>query len=93
MLRNHKGDKGFGGNEEMKDDNEIIQTESMKGQKCPFVKNKMLFCQEGYCRDCQIYLNYFENVRAEGRLSTLTPEWLRKQEEENEAKWLKREVA
>ena len=66
----------------MKDDNEIIQTESMKGRRCPH-KEGVVICQEGWCNECQIYLDYFENVRAEGRLSTLTPEWLRKQEEEN----------
>ena len=59
-----------------------IQTESMKGLNCPYVKDKILFCQEDWCRDCYIYLVYFENVQAEGRLSTLTPEWLIKQEEE-----------
>ena len=60
---------------------QAIQTESMKGRKCPF--DKILFCQEGWCSECQIYLDYLENVQSEGRLSTLTPEWLIKQEENN----------
>ena len=40
----------------------VIQTESMKGLNCPY---KSITCQEGFCRDCQIYLDYFENVQAE----------------------------
>jgi len=30
----------------MKKDNEVIQTETMKGQWCPFAKN--VICQEGW---------------------------------------------
>lgn len=34
--------------------------ESKKGQGCPY---KSITCQEGYCQDCQAYLN-FRNRRA-----------------------------
>jgi len=27
---------------------------NMKGKKCPY---KDIICQEGYCHECQIYLN------------------------------------
>ncbi len=33
-------------------------TESMKGQACPY---KFLLCQEGFCNDCQIYLDFKEH--------------------------------
>ena len=42
----------------MKTDNEVIQTNSMKGLPCPIVKDRMLTCQEGYCQGCQIYLDH-----------------------------------
>lgn len=29
--------------------------ETMKGKLCPY---KFLLCQEGFCSDCQIYLDY-----------------------------------
>lgn len=35
--------------------NSNIQVESRKGLTCPF---KPILCQEGYCQDCQIYLDY-----------------------------------
>ena len=28
---------------------------NMKGKKCPY---KDIICQEGYCKDCQIYLDF-----------------------------------
>jgi len=37
----------------MKKDNEVIQTETMKGRWCPFAKN--VICFEGWCNECQIY--------------------------------------
>ncbi len=30
-----------------------MNVQSKKGQKCPY---KDIICQEGYCQDCEIYL-------------------------------------
>ena len=40
------------------------QSESMKGHACPY---KPITCQEGYCLDCQIYLDYKGHERTMGR--------------------------
>jgi len=49
----------------MKTDNDIIQTESMKGQECPFVKDKVRFCIEGWCEGCGLYEIYKEGIHGE----------------------------
>jgi len=50
-----------------------IQTESRKGQECLF---KPIICEQGYCRECQIYIDYLGYLRSMGRLTNLLPEWL-----------------
>ena len=50
-----------------------IQTESRKGQECPF---KPILCQEGYCANCQIYIDYLGYLKSMGRLMNITPKWL-----------------
>ena len=32
---------------------------NFKGKQCPYKSD--VFCQEGYCDECYIYLNRFEN--------------------------------
>ena len=44
------------------------QSESMKGKLCPF---KPILCQEGWCNDCQIYLDYKGHQRTMGRDSVV----------------------
>jgi len=46
---------------EMKKDNEIIQTETMKGQWCPFAKT--VICQEGWCTGCWLHKTYEEKEK------------------------------
>jgi len=58
-----------------------MQSESMKGLNCPF---KPITCQEGWCNDCQIYLDYLGHLKTMGRLASITPPWLIEQEKENE---------
>lgn len=50
-------------------------TISKKGLPCHI---KPILCQEGYCQDCQIYLD------SQGRTvhGSITPEWLREYEKE-----------
>lgn len=51
---------------------------SMKGRDCPY---KSIVCQEGFCEDCQIYLDYQGHEKTMGRSisSSIYPiEWLRK---------------
>jgi hypothetical protein len=54
--------------------------ESKKGQGCPY---KSITCQEGYCQDCQAYLNFRDQcayldykhekpLRAKLRAATIT---------------------
>ena len=37
--------------------------ESNKGLMCPF---KTILCEEGYCRECQIYLDWLKLKKAKG---------------------------
>ena len=37
--------------------------ESNKGLMCPF---KPILCEEGYCRECQIYLDWLKLKNAKG---------------------------
>jgi len=37
--------------------------ESNKGLMCPF---KTILCEEGYCRKCQIYLDWLKLKKAKG---------------------------
>ena len=37
----------------------MIQSQSMKGRWCEYVKEP-LFCQEGWCENCQVFLDYQE---------------------------------
>ena len=61
LLKHHNGKLDcFGGK---------IQVISMKGRPCPF---KPILCQEGYCQDCQIYLDYQGHQRAMGRSNSLS---------------------
>ena len=45
----------------------MIQTESLKGHACLY---KPITCQEGWCNDCQIYLDYLGQQRTMGRISS-----------------------
>ena len=35
-------------------------TSSQKGKDCPY---KSIICQEGFCQDCQIYIDFHEKGR------------------------------
>ena len=59
-----------------------IQTESRRGQWCPYTEK--LFCQEGYCEGCQIYLNYLAYLKNKGRLASLLPQWFIEWEKERD---------
>jgi len=50
-----------------------------KGEACPV---KPILCQEGYCHECQIYLDYLGHLKTMGRLSSLNGQWLREYEKE-----------
>ena len=52
-----------------------------KGLWCPF---KAVFCQEGYCQDCQVYLDYQGHQITLGRTASLIPQWLQDWEKEQE---------
>jgi len=41
---------------------------SMKGKPCPY---KQILCQEGYCQDCQVYLDKAKDHRTEKQLDDL----------------------
>jgi len=41
-----------------------MRIETMKGKPCPY---KPILCQEGYCQDCQIYLDYQGYLQTMGR--------------------------
>lgn len=58
-----------------------MQTSSRKGMPCWI---KPILCQEGYCQDCQIYLDYKGYERTMGRTTygSITPRWLEAQEKE-----------
>ena len=43
-------------------------TESMKGKCCLY---KPILCSEGYCQDCQVYLDYQGHQRTMGRESVV----------------------
>jgi len=45
-----------------------MNTESRKGTYCPY---KPIFCQEGYCNDCQIYQDFKGHERTMGRESVV----------------------
>ncbi len=51
-------------------------SESMKGRPCPY---KVTICQEGYCQNCQIYLDKLPGRKA-------TPDWLAEYEKEQNDK-------
>ena len=40
--------------------------ENNKGKDCPY---KSITCQEGYCSECQIYLNYQGYLKTLGRIA------------------------
>ena len=52
--------------------NEELLIENHKGQPCWI---KPITCQEGYCSECQIYLDRTIH-------GSITPKWLREQEKE-----------
>lgn len=54
----------------------MTQTESRKGQQCDI---KPILCQEGFCQDCQIYLDFQGHQRTMGRISSSIYPILRKQ--------------
>jgi len=56
-----------------------IQTESRKGQECPF---KPILCEEGFCGECQVYLDYLGYLKTTGRLGSIVPTWLQEFERE-----------
>lgn len=55
-----------------------------KGTDC---KYKSIICQEGYCQDCQVGLDFQGHERTMGRLhGSITPRWLEEYEKEQESK-------
>lgn len=58
-----------------------MNTESLKGKPCPY---KPILCQEGFCQDCQIYLDFKGHQGTMGRTThgSITPRWLEAQERE-----------
>lgn len=50
-----------------------MTTATMKGNECPY---KPILCSEGFCQDCQIYLDYQGHQRTMGKATSLTPQWL-----------------
>ena len=49
-----------------------VQTESKKGQPCDI---KPILCQEGWCNECQIYLDFKGHERTMGRDSVNNSNW------------------
>ena len=54
-------------------------SDNNKGLWCPF---KAVFCQEGYCQDCQVYLDYQGHQITMRRTASLIPQWLQDWEKE-----------
>ena len=49
-----------------------MQDKSMKGQEC---KHKPILCQEGWCNECQVNIDWMGHQRTMGRASLVT-QWI-----------------
>ena len=49
-----------------------MQDKSMKGQEC---KHKPILCQEGWCNECQVHIDWIGHQRTMGRESAIVGKW------------------
>lgn len=42
----------------------LVNQMNHKGKPCiVHAMDRFLFCQEGYCKDCQVYIDWLKNAR------------------------------